>query len=409
MKAKASKKAGTQLRHSPLGNVIEKSEKEERLGKLKVSKSQAKDDFDEDLEDEEDVLPSKIASKIARQADEQRMEMQRDSSRNHNSRNNNDDSDAEDEDAEFEDEEDVELDGEYVDGVDLSQAEEAVVQKFLMAGRNETRSLADIIMEKLKEREEGAEEVQIQEESQGDMINIPPKVIEVYTAVGKLLAHYKSGKLPKALKMLPHLKNWEHILWLTRPDEWSPAATYAATRIFASNLNPKMAQRFMNLVLLEKCRDDIRVNNKLNYHLYLALKKSLFKPAAFYKGILLPLAQSGSCTLREATIFGSVLSKVSIPGNHSAAVLLRLAEMPYTGSTSSFIKTLLNKKYALPRRVIEALVCHFCNFAEETRTLPVSDIRSVLLLVLMLFCLFIIGYLAPIVPCLCPALQVGVE
>lgn len=50
--------------------------------------------------------------------------------------------------------------------------------------------------------------------------SLPPKVIEVYSALGKMLKHYKSGKLPKALKMLPHLKNWEEILWLTRPDEW---------------------------------------------------------------------------------------------------------------------------------------------------------------------------------------------
>jgi hypothetical protein len=60
--------------------------------------------------------------------------------------------------------------------------------------------------------------------------------------VGKMLKTYKSGKLPKALKMLPHLKNWEEVLWLTRPDEWSPSATFACTRIFASNLNVKMAQ-----------------------------------------------------------------------------------------------------------------------------------------------------------------------
>lgn len=36
-------------------------------------------------------------------------------------------------------------------------------------------------------------------------------------------------------------------------------------------------QRFYSVVLLEKCRDDIRANNKLNYHLYMALKKALFK------------------------------------------------------------------------------------------------------------------------------------
>ena len=185
-----------------------------------------------------------------------------------------------------------------------------------------------------------------------------------------MLAHYRSGKLPKALKMLPHIKDWESILWITRPDTWSPTATYACTRIFASNLNAKMAQRFYNLVLLEKCRDDIREHNKLNYHLYMALKKAIFKPAAFYKGILLPLAQSGDCTLREATIFGSVLTKVSIPGIHSTAALIRLTQMPYSGSTSMFIRILLNKKYSLPRRVVDALVDHFVSFEREKGHCP---------------------------------------
>ena len=200
---------------------------------------------------------------------------------------------------------------------------------------------------------------------------IPPKVAEVYTAVGKMLHLYKSGKLPKALKMLPHLKNWENVLWLTRPDEWSPGATYACTRIFASNLSAKMAQRFYNLVLLEKCRDDIQENRTLNYHLYMALKKALFKPAAFYKGILLPLVQSQTCSLREAAIVASVLMKVSVPANHSAAVLMRLATLPYSGSNSLFIRVLLNKKYALPRRVVDSLVDHFAAFETDERQLPV--------------------------------------
>lgn len=65
--------------------------------------------------------------------------------------------------------------------------------------------------------------------------------------------------------------------------------------------------------------------------------------------------------------------KVSIPANHSAAALLRLAEMPYSGSNSMFIKILLNKKYSLPTRVIEALVIHFSSFEVETRVLPVGS------------------------------------
>ena len=66
-----------------------------------------------------------------------------------------------------------------------------------------------------------------------------------------------------------------------------------ATRIFVSNLKGNMAQRFFNLVLLDHVRDDIQNSKKLNYHLYMALKKALFKPAAFFKGILLPLLEVG--------------------------------------------------------------------------------------------------------------------
>ena len=73
-----------------------------------------------------------------------------------------------------------------------------------------------------------------------------------------------------------------------------------------------------------------------------------------------------------------MLAKVSIQSTHSAVVLLRLSEMPYYGSNSFFIKILLNKKYALPRRVIDALVNHFCSFEKEVRVLPVVWHQSLL-------------------------------
>jgi len=126
---------------------------------------------------------------------------------------------------------------------------------------------------------------------------------------------------------------------------------YQATRIFASNLNAKMAQRyivffglylrkktiksyhsrFYNLVLLPRIRDEFRMNKVLNYHLYMAIKKALFKAAAFFKGVLIPLCEAGDCSLREAAIIGSVLTKMSVPMLHTAAALLKIAEMEYTG------------------------------------------------------------------------------
>ncbi len=108
----------------------------------------------------------------------------------------------------------------------------------------------------------------------------------------------------------------------------------------------------------------------MNVHLYNALKKALYKPAAFFKGFLFPLVMDG-CTLREAHIISSVLAKVSIPVLHSAAALLRLCEIAAeqssvssesAGATNIFMRVLLEKKYALPFKAVDALVFHFLRF-----------------------------------------------
>ena len=196
--------------------------------------------------------------------------------------------------------------------------------------------------------------------------------------VGQLLSRYKSGKLPKAFKIIPSLANWEELLYLTQPESWSPHATYEATRMFVSNLKQEQVQRFLSLVLLDRVRDDITENKKLNYHLYMAIKKALYKPAAFFKGFLFPLCESGTCTLKEAAIIGSALTKVSIAVLHSSAAILRLSQMDYTGPNSLFIRILLDKKYALPYKVIDGLVEHFQRFRNDTREMPVLWHQSLL-------------------------------
>jgi essential nuclear protein 1 len=68
-----------------------------------------------------------------------------------------------------------------------------------------------------------------------------------------------------------------------------------------------------------------------------------------------------------------VIARVSIPVLHSAAALLRLCEIAAeqssaslssegTGATNIFIRVFLEKKYALPYKVIDALVFHFLRF-----------------------------------------------
>ncbi|KAG5981130.1 hypothetical protein E4U55_003266 [Claviceps digitariae] len=236
---------------------------------------------------------------------------------------------------------------------------------------NESRNLADIIMQKIAAHE--ASEARRDAGLPEDDYELPPKVVDVYTKVGQILSRYKSGPLPKPFKILPTIPRWEDILDITRPEKWTPNAVFQATRIFVSH-KPIIVQRFLEMVVLEKVREDIYENKKLNVHLFNSLKKALYKPAAFFKGFLFPLVGSGSCTLREAHIISAVLARISIPVLHSAAALKGLCDIAAQeasqgseggGATNIFIKTLLEKKYALPYQVIDALVFHFLRFRNE--------------------------------------------
>lgn len=285
---------------------------------------------------------------------------------------------SEDEVDDWEDLERVRLEkGEYVRGndVDVSEADERAIEAFRKKDGEGQKTLADVILDRIREKQEVVDE----EQERGPWTSaqtIAPrgmdeKVVQIYRGVGDLMKRYTTGKVPKAFKVIPSLHNWEEVLYLTEPEHWSPHATYQATRLFASNLSAKQAQRFYSLVLLPKVRKDIKENRKLHFALFQALLKATYKPAAFYKGILLPLCRSGTCTLREAVILSSALQKASIPVLHSAAAIMRVATMEYSGVNSFFLRVLLDKKYALPLKVVDSLVDHFMSFVREKRELPV--------------------------------------
>ena len=203
--------------------------------------------------------------------------------------------------------------------------------------------------------------------------DLPAEVIDHYTRIGKFLAVYTVGKIPKGFKILPTRKQWEELLYFTNPVEWTPHAHFQATRIFASNLNDNLAQRYFNLVLLPAIRADIKNNKKLHFQLYQSLKKAMFKPLAFMKGILIPLSDAPDCTLREVVIVGSVLSKMTVPMAYGAAALFKLAvpASKWTPVKSVLVSMLVNKKYSLPTQVIEGLVGHFVSFAAvSTKSTP---------------------------------------
>lgn len=261
------------------------------------------------------------------------------------------------------------------DEEEINEDDQKLLEAFFSRDARPERNLADVIVEKIKAKDQASSDVPAGTQPSEKMDD---SMIEIYKSVGEIFKKYTSGKLPLAFKSIPAKKNWEERLYLTEPDKWSPNAVYQGTRILASNMSSRKVEVFYKVVLLPRIRKDIKQNNKLHFALYQALKKAVYKPAAFNKGILFPLCESRTCTLREAVIIGSVLQKVSIPPLHSSLALMKLAEMEYGGTTSYFIKLLVEKKYALPYRVIDAMVSHFMRFCEDSRDMPVIWHQSLL-------------------------------
>jgi essential nuclear protein 1 len=384
-----STKAGR--KHNPLGEQIAQDETRHIVSRDKAADkrkwaAKAKElagDEDDD-EPEQTFLPKNLSRKILNVAREQMRDEARSKATVDTAMTHADDDDDEEEVEEVEvDEDEATYAGrDHFAELSVSDQDQDALARFMSSEPTKRRTLADIIMEKLHEKQksdaDAAATSEAQEAKEAAEQELSPQVLAVYTDVGKLLRRYRAGKLPKAFKIIPSLRNWEEVLYVTEPHAWSNQAMSAATRIFASNLNPKMAQRFYALVLMPRVRDDILDNKVLNYHLYMSVKKAMYKPAAFFKGILLPLCEGGDCTLREATIIGSVVAKVSIPMVHAAAAMLKIASMSYTGANSLFLRVLMDKKFSLPQRVLDALVAHFVKFTDDERVMPVLWHQSLL-------------------------------
>lgn len=271
---------------------------------------------------------------------------------------------------------------EYED-VELSPEDERALEMFRPGGPlgsapKQSINLADLILEAIKKKEE--RQAAMADPEAVLRRKIAPEIVECYVDCGKNLSKYRSGKIPKPLRFIPKVKNWEEILFLTNPDKWTPNAVYEMTKLFATGTNAKIAQRFYELVLLDRVRANIEQYKRLNFHLFHALKKAVFKPSAFFKGILLPLTESGA-SAREAVIFASVLQKKSIPVLQSSAAMLMLTKMEYSGAQMLFLKTLLDKKYSLPRSVLAGLLKYFASFVDDERDMPVVWHQALLTLV----------------------------
>lgn len=250
---KSSKGIKKAPRHSPLGNDIEadmNSATQLKPIKSRNAGSSTKKAIDEDME----FMSASMSRKVLKESRAQQKQLENEE-RDENDRlrrkedkmlsvNLHDgDDDGFDSDTNIGTPSGLTNDGEYVDcgeEENLTDADRRILESFMSAEAAPRRTLADIIMEKIQEKEERQRMANMGMTEGPAIPHINPKVEQVYRKVGHLLKTYKSGKLPKAFKIIPSLNNWEEVLLLTNPDDWSAQAMWHATRIFASNFNQRM-------------------------------------------------------------------------------------------------------------------------------------------------------------------------
>ncbi|KAL4214110.1 Bystin-domain-containing protein [Rhizopus microsporus] len=197
-----------------------------------------------------------------------------------------------------------------------------------------------------------------------------PKVAEIYKRLGVFLSRYKIGRLPRSFKIMPMLKNWEEVIYLTQPDNWTPQAMYEASKLFMSH-NTAQMQNFISYVLFPYTRRRIANNN--NYHLeypvFLALQTALLNARIFTLGYLKPLCESGECTAMEASVIGCIMALHT--KLKPVPILWSLMSLPFSIPTTLFILVALERKRKrIPRTFYKPLTFYFIRAAESANQLP---------------------------------------
>lgn len=255
-------------RHDPLMKDLDTAQ-----GTLKkINKKKQAQAANGDAEEDEEFVDARASRKILQLAKEQQDEIAEEEDAEREQANQNDarfkhisynDSEEEDDDEEIagEDISDFEPEGEFVgeeeEVVEIDDEDAAMFEQYFKRSEDfnsmgGSYNLADKIMASIREKEtelahndfdmdddEDVEERHEHKQRPMDGVELPEKVIRAYTTVGSILTTWTHGKLPKLFKVIPSLKNWQDVLYVTNPEVWSPHIVYEATKLFVSNLSAK--------------------------------------------------------------------------------------------------------------------------------------------------------------------------
>nr|CAH8864476.1 unnamed protein product [Trichobilharzia regenti] len=196
-----------------------------------------------------------------------------------------------------------------------------------------------------------------------DLNDLPEELKDHLNLLTDVLKHYRSGPLPKTLKMLPHLIGWESLLEMLKPLEWSVHVYPRIVRVFASK-GHEPAHHFYELYLLPKVKQDIEENRRLCVHLFESLIASMFRPEEFISGVYLPWVQS-EMSKTEGVILSNLIKRATLKSRFAAVALALTLEEDFSIPRSMVIETFLAKKYHLPEAAVHRVIDYFISFDKD--------------------------------------------
>jgi essential nuclear protein 1 len=187
----------------------------------------------------------------------------------------------------------------------------------------------------------------------------------VYVQLGTVLRLYKSGKLPKAVHAVAcqGVPAWLALLQLAEPARWSANAVLAVTTLFVQTASDGRCQTYLHEVLLPCVRQLLEGARRLPQQIFQALVLAARRPRCFVLGVLLPLSQEPTCTLKEAKMIATIAGKVRVSKDHANAFLIKVCEAgEVTPVRTIFVAKFIGKGQALAVQAIDAILSYFMRF-----------------------------------------------
>ncbi|KAM3185225.1 hypothetical protein ACTXT7_006809 [Hymenolepis weldensis] len=153
----------------------------------------------------------------------------------------------------------------------------------------------------------------------GDIGDLPEDLQNHIRLLKDVLTHYRSGPLPKTVKMLPHLPGYDSLLEMLSPLDWT------------NHVYPKMVKVF-----------SAKGGQQAMQHLV-----------------------HSEMTKTEGIILSHLVKKASIKAHFSSVALVLVLEEEFSIPRSMVIEAILRKRYFLPEKAIACLVKYFTSFADR--------------------------------------------